>query len=84
MLTEIALQSCIAQSSQLTQMGDNFTYKTKNSVERGEDVNIILSGQYEIVANKDVIEMMEWKEMDMFMLPGPLITSKKWETKNSI
>jgi hypothetical protein len=25
MLTEIALQSCIAQSSQLTQMGDNFT-----------------------------------------------------------
>jgi hypothetical protein len=59
MLTEIALQSCIAQSSQLTQMGDNFTNKTKNSVERGEDVNIILSGQYEIVVNKDVLEMME-------------------------
>ena len=28
-------------------------------VQRGEDVNIILSGQYEIVVNKDVIEVME-------------------------
>ena len=59
MLTEIALQSCIAQSSQLTQWDDNFTYKTENSEQRGEDVDIILSGQYEIVVNKDVIEMME-------------------------
>ena len=59
MLTEIALQSCISQSSQLTQCDESFTYKTKNSVQRGEDVNIILSGQYEIVVNKDVIEMME-------------------------
>jgi len=59
MLTEIALQSCIAQSSQLTQWDDNFTSKTENSVQRGEDVNIILSGQYKIVVNKDVIEMME-------------------------
>jgi len=59
MLTEIALQSCIAQFSQLTQWDDNFTYKTKNSVQRGEDVDIILSGQDEIVVNKDVIEMME-------------------------
>lgn len=59
MLTEIALQSCIAQSSQLTQWDDNFSSKTENSEQRGEDVNIILSGQYEIVLNKDVIEMME-------------------------
>ncbi len=59
LLTEIALQSCIAQSSQLTQCNESFIYKTENSVQRGEDVNIILSGQYEIVVNKDVIEMME-------------------------
>jgi hypothetical protein len=59
LLTEIALQSCIAQSSQLTRCDERFTYKTENSVQRGEDVNIILSGQYEIVVNKDVIEMME-------------------------
>jgi len=30
MLTEIALQSCIAQSSQLTQCDESFTYKTEN------------------------------------------------------
>ena len=38
---------------------DNFSSKMENSEQRGEDVDIILSGQYQIVLNKDVIEMME-------------------------
>jgi len=60
MLTEIAVQSCIAQSSQLTQSGDYFEdYNTEDNVQPVEDVNIILSGKYEIVVNKDVIEKME-------------------------
>jgi len=59
MLTEIAVQSCIVQSSQLTQLGDYLDYNTEDNVQLGEDVNILLSGEYEIVMNKDVIEMME-------------------------
>ncbi len=59
MLTEIAVQSCIAQTSQLTQSGDYFHYNTEDNLQLGEDINIILSGKYEIVVNKDVIEMME-------------------------
>lgn len=82
MLTEIALQSCISQSSQLIQCNESFTYKTENSVQRGEDVNIILSGQYEIVVNKDVIEMME--RDGSVHVAWSFDQSKKWETKNSI
>ena len=52
MLTEIDVQSCIAQSSQLTQSGDYFDYNTEDNVQLGEDVNIFLSGKYEIVVNK--------------------------------
>jgi len=59
MLTEIAVQSCIVQSSQLTQSGDYFDYNTEDNVQLREDVNILLSVKYEIVVNKDVIEMME-------------------------
>ena len=59
MLTEIAVQSCIVQSSQLTQLGDYFDYNTEDNVQLGEDVNILLSGKNEIVMNNDVIEMME-------------------------
>ena len=48
MLTEIDVQSCIAQSSQLTQLGDYFIdYNTEENVQLVEDVNIILSGKYE-------------------------------------
>ncbi len=56
MLTEIAMQSSIAQMSQLKQSGD---YNTEDILQQAEDVNIILSGKYEIVVNKDVIEKME-------------------------
>ena len=60
MLTEIAVQSRIAQSSLLTQLGDYFKdYNTEDNVQLVEDVNIILSGKYEIVVNKDVIGKME-------------------------
>ncbi len=48
MLTEIAVQSSIAQSSQLKQSGDN---NMEYNVQLVEDVNIILSGKYEIVVN---------------------------------
>ncbi len=59
MLAESTVQSCIAQFSQLTQLGDYLDYNTEDNVQLGEDVNILLSGEYEIVMNKDVIEMME-------------------------
>jgi hypothetical protein len=62
MLTEITVQSSIVQSSQLKQSGD---HNTEDNVQLAEDVNIILSGKYEIVVNKDVIE--RWKEMDLLM-----------------
>jgi len=52
MLAEITVQSCIAQSSQLTQSGDYFDYNTEDNVQLGKDVNILLSGKYEIVVNK--------------------------------
>ena len=82
LLTEIALQSCIAQSSQLTRCDESFTYKTENSVQRGEDVNIILSGQYEIVVNKDLIEMME--RDGSFHVNWSFDYCKKLETRNTI
>ncbi len=80
-LTEIAVQSCIVQSSQWTQLAEYFDYNTEDNVQLGEDVNRHLSGKYEIGVNKDVIEMME---RDGSVHTGPLITAKKLETRETI
>ena len=82
MLTEIAVQSCIAQSSQLTQSGDYFDYNTEDNVQLGEDVNILQSGKYEIVVSKDVIEMME--RDGSVHVNWSFDYCKKMETRNTI
>ncbi len=72
MLTDVAIQSCLAETSQLTQSCGNVNnYVTTDTVQgrisivkqtnkgQVEDVDIILSGKYKFVANTSVIKEME-------------------------